>query len=451
MKDVNELKGIVEDVLGRATKAGADGAEVFVRNGREFECTVRQSDVEVLKDAGYRSLSLRVLQGGRAVATGSSDLSSEGLDRLVKESMDLVGLTDPDDSNVLPDPALLAKETLDLDLYDQAAADRPTEEKLEAARTAEKVAMGSDERITASGGASYGSMIDTVAFGTSAGFIGGWRGTYDALSVEVIADDEGGKKRNGWWYTQSRFLDGLQSPETVGEVAARRAVERLGARKVPTQRAAIIFDPIPGAMILRDLFTVLNGTSWYKRRSYLAGKLGETVANSAVTVVDDPLIKRGPGSRPFDGEGLPTRRNVLVDKGVLKTVLTSTYSARKADLEPTGSASGGGATPGETPSNLYMEAGDISRDDLIKGVGKGLLVTDLMGFGFNPVTGDFSRGCGGFWVEDGQIVHPVAEVTISASFPEVLGGISRIADDLTHERSVTSPTFLVDGMTIAGT
>jgi PmbA protein len=293
--------------------------------------------------------------------------------------------------------------------------------------------------------------VGASAFATSAGFAGSTRGTYVSFVVEPVCDDEGGKKRNGHYWTASRFRRALLDEEEVGLEAARRTVSKLGARKVPTCEVPVVFSPEAGRSVLGQLAGVISGGAVWRKSSYLAKREGTEVAARLVTVVDDPLIRRGPGSRPYDGEGLATRPNVIVDEGVLRTFLCDTYAARKLDRRSTGSAGRGiGGSPHVTTSNFILRPGATPAGDLER-LDRGLYVTELMGFGFNPVTGDFSQGAGGFWIERGERAFPVSEVTISASFDDLWKSIDALGDDLDTRSSVQCPTFRVARMTVAGT
>ena len=299
-------------------------------------------------------------------------------------------------------------------------------------------------------------MLGATAFATSGGFSGGYRGSYASMVVEPLCDDTtdpaNPKKRNGYWWTASRFLAQLAAAEAVGIEATRRTTATIGSRKVETQECPIVFDCEVARSMVGTVFSVANGSAFWRKSTYLFGKEGELIASPLVTIIDDPLIPQAPGSRPFDGDGLPTRRNVVVDKGILGPVLCDVYSARKLGRESTGSAGRGiGGNPGPTTSNLIMEAGTTKRDNLIRSTGRGLYVTSLMGFGFNPVTGDFSRGAAGFWIENGELTFPVSEVTIAANFDEILKRIDAVADDLELRSSTAAPTFRVSHMMLAGT
>ena len=310
--------------------------------------------------------------------------------------------------------------------------------------------------MTNSEGATWSRVLGASAFATSGGFVGGYRGSYASLVVEPLCDDntdaENPKKRNGYWWTASRYLGELEPSEAVGIEAARRTVATIGSRKVETQECAVVFDPEVARSMVGTVFSVANGSAFWRKSSYLVGKEGEVVASPLVTIIDDPLIARAPGSRPFDGDGLPTRKNPVVERGVLCPVLCDVYSARKLGRQSSGAAGRGiGGNPGPTTSNLVMQPGAMTRQALLRSTQRGLYVTSLMGFGFNAVTGDFSRGAQGFWIEDGELTFPVSEVTIAANFDEILKRIDAVADDLTLRAATAAPTFRVSHMTLAGT
>jgi PmbA protein len=453
---VKELCDVAALAVEIAKKAGADHAEVLVRDGSELTAKVRLGEPELVQEAGSRALGLRVLKGAKRAVTYTSDLRRESLEALCRETVALAELAEADEYALPPDPALLAKEVPDLDLYDPAVADVDAGWALREAKNGEAAAQRHDKRVTNSEGATWSRVLGATAFATSGGFVGGYRGSYASLVVEPLCDDltdpENPKKRNGYWWTASRFLNQLEVAEAVGIEAARRTVATLGSRKVETQECPIVFDPEVARSIVGTIFSVANGSSFWRKSSYLVGKEGELIASPLVTIIDDPLIPRAPGSRPFDGDGLPTRKNSVVAKGVLGPVLCDVYSGRKLGRPSTASAGRGiGGNPGPTTSNLIMEAGSVSREELLKQTPRGLYVTQLMGFGFNPVTGDFSRGAQGFWIEGGELTFPVSEVTIAANFDQILKRIDLVANDLELRSSTAAPTFRVSHMTLAGT
>jgi PmbA protein len=455
-RTVAELCDVAQLAVELARKAGADDAEAVVRDGTELTAKIRLGEPELVQEAGSRMLGLRVLRGGRRAVTYTSDLRREALEALCAETVTLADFAEVDECALPPDPSLLAKDVPDLDLYDPRVAEVDVAWALRQAIAAEAAARKYDARVTNSDGAAWSRVLSASAFATSGGFVGGYRGSYASLAVEALADDttdpSSPKKRNGHWWTGARFLGELEPAEAVGIEAARRTVATLGSRKVETQDCAVVFDPEMARTIIGTLFSVANGSAFWRKSSYLVGKEGEPIASPLVTIVDDALIPRAPGSRPFDGDGLPTRRNMVVERGVLCPVLCDVYCARKLGRQSTGSSARAvGGSPGPTASNLIMQAGSMSRQDLLRSTHKGLYVTQLMGFGFNPVTGDFSRGAQGFWIEGGELTFPVSEVTIAANFDDILKRIDAVADDLQMRSAVAAPTFRVSQMTLAGT
>jgi PmbA protein len=452
---VAHLVEIAEQTVEMAKRAGADAAEVLVRDGSELTAKLRLGEPELVQEASSRGLGLRVFKDGRKAVTYTSDLRRGSLESFTAETVELAGLAEPDELNTLPDPSELATAFADLDLYDDHVARVDAAWALAQCKLGEKAALAADPRINNSEGATWSRTLGATAFATSGGFRGGYRGSYASFVVEPLCDDptdpENPKKRNGYWWTADRFLEKLDDPEAVGREATRRTVATLGARKIPTQDCAIVFDPECGRSIVGTVFSVANGSAFWRKSSYLIGREGTQVASELVTIEDDPLIPRAPGSRPFDGDGLPTRKNVVVDRGILGPVLCDVYSARKLGKKSTGSAGRGvGGNPGPTTSNLIMRPGKLTKDALLKSTKSGLYVTSMMGFGFNAVTGDFSRGAQGFWIENGELTFPVSEITISCNFDELLKRIDAVADDLDLRSSTACPTYRVSSMMVAG-
>jgi PmbA protein len=448
--DPKACQRVAEQMLALALKAGADGAEVLVRDGTELEVKVRLGEPELIKEAGSRALGLRVLKDQRAAVTYTSDLTAAGLERLARDSVELAALAEPDPIAALPAPEEMARTVADLDLWDDAVLSVDVAEGIRRARAGEAAALAFDKRVTNSDGAVFGRTVGASAFATSAGFSGSVRGTHVSFAVEPLCDDADGKKRNGSYWTASRFVAGLADAEQVGLEAARRTVAKLGARKIPTGAAPVIFSPDAARGLLGQLAGVMSGGAIWRRSSYLAGREGTPVASPLIEVVDDPLLRRGPGSRPFDGEGLASRTNVLVSEGVLRTYLCDVYAARKLGRRSTGSASRGiGGSPHVGVSNLILRAGRTPAADLEK-IDRALYVTDLMGFGFNAVTGDYSQGAGGFWIERGERAFPVTEITVSANFDALWKGVDAVGDDLDTRSSVQCPSIRVSNMMIAG-
>ncbi len=454
-KTVQELVDLASSVVEMARAAGAEVAEVVVRDGTELTAKVRLGEPELVQEAGSRAVGLRIIQGGRRAVTYTSDLRRDALAALCRETLTLAELSEPDPCSAPPDPSELARTFPELDLYDPAVAEVDAAWALAQAIEGERAARGFDKRVTNSEGATWSRTLGASAMATSGGFAGGYRGSYASLVVEPLCDDDAGggdpKKRNGHYWTASRFLAALEDAGAVGREAARRTVATLGSRKIDTQECAIVFDPDVARSLVGTLVGCASGGSFWRKSTYLLGREGTAVASPLVHIVDDPHIARGPGSRPFDGDGLATRRNLIVEDGVLRTVLCDVYAGRKLGRPSTGSASRGvGGSPSPSTSNVVMRAGTRSRADIVRETGRGLYVTSLMGFGFNAITGDFSRGAQGFWIEGGELTYPVSEITISANFDDILKRIDAVGDDPDTRTSTVAPTVRVSHMMVAG-
>ncbi|MGD0831583.1 MAG: TldD/PmbA family protein [Terracidiphilus sp.] len=451
-----DLESLAADVVAQAVKGGATDAEAVVREGDEFSVNVRMGQVETLKESGSRGLGLRVFLGTRSASTSTSDLTTEGIRQLVDGALALAKVTEEDPFSGLPETAEFGSFSGDLRLYDEDVYSLAGTERIDWARRAEAAALASDPRITNSDGGSFDAATGRKVLANSRGFAGGYRTSYAGVSVAPLAvDANGAMQRDGWWSSARRLAD-LDSPEDIGKEAARRALRRLGARRVPTQRVPIVFAPEVARSLIGSVFEAASGDSIWRSASFLAGRLGELIASSNLTIIDDntmllPTGMGGFGTSPFDGEGLPSRRTVVVENGVLRSYLLNTYTARKLGMKSTHNASRGLAgTPGIGCGNLYLEAGSQAPEEILAEVKAGLYITSLMGFGVNVVTGDYSRGATGLWIENGQLTHAVEEVTIAGNLAEMLCNVTAIGNDLEFRGSVASPTLRIDGMTIAG-
>ncbi|HEY4116393.1 MAG TPA: TldD/PmbA family protein [Byssovorax sp.] len=451
-QEIERLKDLAADIVARAKKGGADVAEAIARSGSELEAKVRLGEPELVHEAAHRGVGLRVIKDQRVALTSTSDLTARGIDRFVADALELLEIAQQDPFAGPARPELLTKGPLpDLELYDPRGGEVTAAEAIALAKRGEAAAREVDARITNSDGATFSRTAGGFALVLSSGFAAGYSGSFSSIVVSPVADDEGGKKRRGFHYSAKRFLADLDEPEAVGREAARRTLRKLGAKKVPTCEAPVVFDPDAARAILGTMGGCIMGSSIWRKSSYLVGREGTPVASELVTIVDDPLRKRMPGSRPFDGEGLAARKNVVVEKGVLKQYLCDSYAGRKLDRDPTASASrGGGGGVGPSTSNFLLLPTDTRAKDIVKGTKRGLYVTEMMGFGFNAVTGDFSRGASGFWIEDGEFAHPVSEVTISLNVDELWKRVDAVGDDLDPRSSTAAPTFRVSAMTIAG-
>ncbi len=453
MSRVDELKTLATSVVERAVAKGATAAEVYVRHGLETDIEVRNGQIDKLVEGGPKSIGIRVWRAERNASTYGTDFSDQVVDRLITDALSLADLMDPVPESALADKSRMALgvEFPDLDLFDPTVATVPAAEKLAIAQQVEAAALAHDERITTSGGAGYGDLVMSTALANSNGFCAGYENSFVSFHVEVIADDEGGKKRNGSWYSFSRHREDLGDPVEIGKIAAERALTQLGAGPIPTGKLPVVFDPRMAGALIGTLFGVLRGGAIERRSSYLVDKVGESIGSDLLTLIDDPTIQRGPGSKPYDGEGLAASKTVFVEKGVLKSYALNSYSARKLGLEPTGHASRPttGST-GETSSNLYLAAGDQTPESIIADVEYGFYCESMMGFGFNPATGDFSRGASGRLIENGKLTRGVSEITVSGNFSDIFANLDAVGNDLVFDRSTTAPTIRIKEMTVAG-
>ena len=451
-----DLESLTADVVALAMKAGATDAEAVVREGDEFSVNVRMGAVETLKESGSRGLGLRVFSGRRSASASTSDLTADGIRQLLDGAMALVKVTEEDPFTGLPETSEFGSLSGDLHLYYDDVYSLEGPERIEWARRAEAAALAADPRITNSDGGSFDAATGRMVLANSRGFVGGYRTSYAGVSAAPLAMDVNGQmQRDGWW-TSARRLADLESPEAIGKEAARRTLRRLGARRVPTQRVPIVFAPEVARSLIGSVFEAASGDSIWRSASFLAGKLGAKIAAASLTIIDDntmmlPTGAGGFGTSPFDGEGLPSQRTVVVEEGTLRSYLLNTYTARKLGMKSTHNASRGLAgTPGIGCGNLYLEPGTLSAEEIIRDVQAGLYVTSLMGFGTNIVTGDYSRGATGLWIENGQLTHAVEEVTIAGNLAEMLMNVTAIGNDLEFRGAVASPTLRIDGMTVAG-
>ncbi|MBZ5567542.1 MAG: TldD/PmbA family protein [Acidobacteriia bacterium] len=445
-----DLKEIAVDVVNRAMRGGASAAEAVVREGNEFSTVVRLGQVETLKESGSKAIGVRVFRGQRAASTYSSDLSPEGLDQMVSSALALAEVTSEDPHAGLPEPSQLGSIGGDLDLYFDDVYSLSGEQRIDYARRAEKAALAVDQRINNSEGGSFDAADGQKVLANSHGFVGGYRNSYCSVSAVPIAQ-EGGSMQRDYWYSVARTLKKLDDPEQVGRIAAQRTLRRLGARKVKTAKVPVILDPLMARSLMEHIFEAVNGDSIYRGASFLAGKLGERVAGTNVTVIDDGTLRGGFGTSPFDSEGVPTRHTVVIENGVLKSYLLNTYTAKKLGLQTTGNAARGLAgNPSIGIGNFFLQPGTKKPEEIIAGVAEGLYVTEFLGFGVNLVTGDFSRGASGLWIAGGELAYPVEEITVAGNLQDMLLNIAEIGSDLEFRGAVAAPTLRLDGLTVAG-
>jgi PmbA protein len=441
---------LAEWVLDEARRAGATAAEVLGVAGESVEAGVRLGEVEKLKHSRERRLGIRVFCGQSSATAATAELERDALARFVAHTIEMARLSAADPWAGLPDPALLAKSIPDLGLADHDHPIVGADRALEIARTAERAALKFDPRIRNSEGSDFSSGFSRVLFANSEGFAGEYSGSSFRLYVVPMAQD-GAEMQLGAWYTVNRHFDKLEDAESVGVTAAERALRKLGARKIKTTRAPVVFDPDRAAGLIGSIAGAASGPALYRGASFLIGKLGERIAAPAVTIIDDGTMPAGLGSKPFDGEGLPTSRKTVIERGVLRTYLLDSYSGRKLKMAPTGNAARSvGAPPSVSTTNLYLEPGPYTPEQIIGSVKQGLYLTEIIGFGVNLATGDYSRGASGIWIEDGTLAYPVQEITIAGNLKEMLGAIEMVGNDLRWRSSIAAPTLKISEMTIAG-
>ena len=441
---------LARDILGEAKQKGASDGDVVMVESDSFFVTVRLSEVEKISQAQEKRLGLRLFFGSSSASASTSDISRKSVEQLVEDTVQMARATAQDPHSGLPDAQELAREIPDLDLLDDESRAVSVEEKIQMAVETEKFALGFDSRITNSEGAEFSNNFGRVIYANSHGFAGEYFGSTFGHSVAPVAKSNGSMQRD-YWYSSNRKFGRLESPKTVGEKAAQRVLRRLGGRKVKTCEVPIVFDPDIAGSLLRNLSSALSGYSLYKGASFLIGKLETAIASQWVTVIDDGTIPGALGSRPFDGEGLPIRKKTVVDRGRLQSYLLDTYSGKKLGMASTGNASRSvGEPPGVAPSNFYLAPGAYSPDEIIGSVESGLYLTELIGFGVNLVTGDYSRGAAGVWIENGELTYPVEEVTIAGNLKEMLQNIEMVGNDLEMRGRIAAPTIKISRMTVAG-
>ncbi len=436
----------------RARRRGAEQAEAWLESTRSSDVKVRDGAVEDLTQAASKGLGLRVIVDRRLGFTYTSELDPSRAEELVDRAIAAARIAAPDRHNGLPLKADLAgRVTRELELFDPAVAELPGDWLVKAALEAEKAAKGQDPRVKVLESVGAGSGTSEVFFCNSEGVTGRYRATSVYVWAAPVASDEGGGLQTAYWMDHKRFLADLEGAEAVGRTAAKRAVRMLGARKVKTARVPVVFDPWMAASFVGGLAGAVNGDLVFKRSSFLAGKLGERIAPKSVTVVDDGLLARGLGTSPFDGEGVPTRRTPIVEGGVLAAYLYDCQTARKAKARTTGNAARSYASlPSIGLNNFYLEKGSLTPEEILEPIKQGLYVTAMLGRGVNTVTGDYSRGANGLWIENGELAYPVQEVTVGGNYLKMLEAIDAVGNDLEFRGSIAAPTIRLAEATVSG-
>lgn len=433
------LDQLAEDTVASAVKLGVDGVEVAVSAGEGLSITVRGGACETIEHQRDKSLAVTVFDGGRKGTATTSDFSTQALVDSVAAAKRIADYAEPDTYAGLAEPEYLATEVPDLALDYPWALD--AEPGIELALECEDAALGFDAAIKQSDGCSVNRYRGARAYANSHGFHAAYRGTQHSLSAVMIAEDAGGMQRD-YWYSAARNAAELDSPQSVGTTAARRTVARLGARKIDTTEMPVVFEAKVASSLIGHAIGAISGPAQYRRASFLLDALGDSVMTESLTLREEPHLPSAIGSAPFDSDGVATFSKPIVEQGRLTTYLLGAYSARRLGLKPTGNAGG--------VHNLLINHGERDLDGLIAGLDRALVVTELMGFGVNAVTGDYSRGASGFLVEGGEIVHAVEEITIAGNLKTILKGIVEVGNDIDTRGTIRTGSILIDHMAIAG-
>ncbi len=445
---LEKYKQLASEVLKIAKGAGAELVSISIGNSRSFEVEVRESKIDVLKEAGASGISVSVCKDKRRSSLFSNDLHIEKIESLIKSTMGSLQFMGADEFFTLPEQSRQGKAACDLNLVDKEFESYSSAGKVREALELEKSTLSIDKRLTTEQ-AYHSDSISYCVYADSNGFLDGDIDTYYGFGMSVFVEDKAvdstnkERKQTDGWYTNSRFYNRLDDINTIAKKASHRVLRKLGATKPESQEVPIVFCPEMARSFLGNLAAAMMGRNIFRKNSFLKDRLGEKIANDVIDLRDDPLLPGKLGSRYFDGEGVISKPLSLIENGVLKNYMLSTYSANKLNMETTGHAGG--------ISNLILEPGKYSEDELIGSVKNGLFLTFLSGQGANITTGDYSRGAQGIWIRDGKLAEPVAEFTIAGKFLEMLNNISMIGNEVDERGSILAPAFKVDKMAISGT
>ncbi|APZ42761.1 metalloprotease PmbA [Acidihalobacter ferrooxydans] len=437
--DRNALEAVVARVLEQGGKAGATAAEAVVSVDNGLGVTARLGEVETLEYHRDKGLGLTLYFGQRKGNASTADLSDSGIAEAVAAAAAIARYTAEDPYAGLPDAALMASDYPELDL--DHPWDISAEQAVELAQRCEAAARSHDARIVNSEGASVNTSRGTVVYGNTHGFIGGYTGTRHSVSCSVVGEQDGAMQRD-YWYASSRLADALGDVEAIGRRAAERTVRRLGGRQLGTRDVPVIFESDLARSLIGHFTAAVRGASLYRKASFLLDRLGEQVFPDFLALREEPHLPRALGSAPFDGEGVATQARDIVSGGVLQGYVLDSYSARRLGMQTTGNAGG--------VHNLSVSHGDLDLPGLLREMGTGLLVTELIGHGINMVTGDYSRGAAGFWVENGEIQYPVEEITVAGNLKEMFRGILAVGNDVDTRGNIRTGSILLDRLTVAG-
>lgn len=437
--DSESLKSVVNDLLQEATSQGASAAEAGLSVESGLSATVRMGEVETMEHNRDKGLAITVYFGQRKGSASTSDFSPKAIKETVKAACDIARYTEDDPYAGLPDENLMAKDIADLDLYHPWNVS--AEEAMELAKKCEDAARAEDKRITNSEGGSVSSHSGIRVYGNTQGFLNGYLTSRHSMSCTVIAGQNDAMQRD-YWYSVNRDASKLESAVDIGKQAAQRTVSRLDAKSMPTCNVPVIFKAEVARGLLSHFLAGIRGGAQYRKASFLLDHLGKQIFPEKIRLDERPHIKGGLSSAPYDSEGVITTAHDIITDGILQSYVLDSYAARRLDMQSTGNAGG--------VHNLYINHDDISLDAMLKEMGKGLLITEVMGQGVNTVTGDYSRGATGFWVENGEIQYPVEEFTLASRLQDMFMGLQRVGNDLDTRAGVITGSWLIDNMTVAG-
>ncbi len=442
-----QYENLPQELVDRCLSRGADAAEVFLETGRQLSVEVRNGVMETIQESSSHGVGFRVFKEGKMGFAHSNDLGDDAVNEAIRSALAFADHMTADEHNVLPGDSPMVQVD---GLYDPDLANVSMEAKIALITQLEELAMA-DSRVTKSDGARYGEGEGTVYLANSNGLAKSFPSTACSYGVSVVAE-KGEQKSSGGDSCSRRFFSDLLSPEEVAEEAARSAWEMLDPRMVRTQRAPVVFDPDVAGSLLGGVLGAINGERVLQGASFLAGRVGDKIGTELLTIIDDGVRPKGMASGPFDGEGVPTQRRTIVERGVLQGFMYNTIVAHRAGVESTGNASRGGyaGLPGIGAHAFYVEAGATDPDEIVRSTLRGLYLKGVTGYGIDPVSGNFSGGAQGFWIENGRLAYPVKGLTIAATAAEMLNGIDLMGNDLDLSRSSTAPTFRIREMQIGG-
>ncbi len=442
---------LAAQLLELARRAGAEQADAVAVASTNSSTEVRMQQVEKVAEAASRSVGLRVIVDGRQAVVSTSDVTDTALAETAQTAMELARVSEPDPHAGLPDPSEQTRQPAELALFDETIPLLDGDERARRALACEQAALDASPQIGNSGGATFSTRVSAFALADTNGFAGQYRGASASLYVEVMAQEEDGSLRNAGWFTAARQLHRLEDEASVGREAAARALRQLGAAKGETWQAPVVWEPRMAAGLAGIVAQAASGEALYRGSTFLAGREGEQVASPLLSVADDPTLPAQLGSRPFDGEGVGTRRNPLLEAGVFRGFLFDCYNARRLDAATTGSAVRDvSSLPGIGSGNLVIAGGETPADEIVRDVADGLYLTTLMGFGINLTTGDFSRGAAGIRIRNGELAEPVSEINISGNLRDMLNDVDAVGDDSQWFGQTAAPTIRMSCMTISG-